>query len=311
MRLYNIYYICKTCLPFIENIKDVEIKSNSAVTGHRLGNWAACRNILPELRKISCLTEQVDDLGKSLNFYAIERDVPEISEGAFKKFSEAYKKLRSSVQTLINLYESMELGESHPGIDVKIPRCNSLKEYMEYLKEIDFIFSQCPFLQSNEEEIKFNTIDVGSQWLAFNVIAGTGVGFYILNNLAKLVDKAIAVKSHLLTFRQQEEMLETMKAKNEVTKETIDVFQTMKRITMESYVKDLESDIGDLQDGEERGKVEKSLEKLGALLDKGVEIYSSIETPNEIKALFPMSENNAILPDNILKLLEDKKVSDE
>lgn len=43
------------------------------------------------------------------------------------------------------------------------------------------------------------------------------------------------------------------------------------------------------------------------LMDKGVEIYSSIETPKEIKVLFPVDKDTAILPDNITKLIEDKE----
>ena len=115
-----------------------------------------------------------------------------------------------------------------------------------------------------------------------------------------MVERAIAMKSYLVTIRQQEEMLTTMKLKNEIAEETIDAFKTMKRMTMDGYIKDIESEMGELKDGEERGKVEKSLEKIGALIDKGVEIYSSIEAPNEIKALFPMSENNVLLPDNLV-----------
>ena len=101
-------------------------------------------------------------------------------------------------------------------------------------------------------------------------------------------------------------MLETMRLKNEATNETIDVFKKMKRMVMDGYVNDLESEIGELSNGEERGKVEKSLEKLSLLIDKGVEIYSSIDTPNEVKVLFPTNKDNLILPDNIIKLLEKK-----
>ena len=36
---------------------------------------------------------------------------------------------------IIDLYELLELGGSSAGIDVKIPKCDSLKEYMDYLKE--------------------------------------------------------------------------------------------------------------------------------------------------------------------------------
>lgn len=54
---------------------------------------------------------------------------------------------------------------------------------MSYLKEIDFILTQCPYLSSEKEELKFNNVDVGSQWLSFFLIAaGT---FQILNNLGK------------------------------------------------------------------------------------------------------------------------------
>lgn len=304
MRLYNIYYVCASCFPLLEKVKTSEIKNGSTVTGWRIEEWQDCKIALNELYKISCLREYVENTYKTLNNIESAQSAPGVSIETGRSFMNELKNLRQSVKTIISLYESMDIGESQIGIDVKIPKCKSLKEYMDYLKEIDFVFTQCPYLLLTNEEIKFNNVDVGSQWLSFVVItAGT---FGILNNIAKLVDKAISIKSHLLTLKQQEEMLETMKLKNEATEETIDVFKKMKRITMEGYVKDLEADIGKLNDGEERGKVEKTLEKLVVLIDKGVEIYSSIETPNEVKALFPMNEDNPILPDNIVKLLEQK-----
>lgn len=81
----------------------------------------------------------------------------------------------------------------------------------------------------------------------------------------------------------------------------------MKQKVLNDSVSDLESELGELQDGEERGKVEKTLEKMVMLMDKGVEIYSSIETPNKIKVLFPETKDNPILPDNLVKLLEKKE----
>ena len=306
VRFYNVYYICKSCINAIENVRIREVRNsnNNSLNGYRILEWNECRKILPELEKISSLKKYVNNVCNSLSFIAFEQVIPEITIESYKKFKEAFEKLAISVKTIINLYESMELGKTDSGIDVKIPSCDSLKEYMDYLKEIDFIFTQCPYLQCDKEQIKFKNVDVGSQWLNFMVISTSS--FYILNNLAKLIERAIAMKSYLKTIRQQDEILKSMQVKNEVASETLDVFKTMKRITMEGYVKELESELGELKDGEERGKVEKSLEKLAELIDKGVEIYSSIETPNEVKALFPMSENNVLLPDNIIKLLEEK-----
>lgn len=305
MRLYNMYYICKKCLPEIENVSIVELRNgNNSLAGFRIRNWRDCKNVMQELKKISFMEKYVDKVCVTLDFVAIAQINPEVTIDEGRKFKSEFLEFKAVVKSIVELYESLELGESSSGIDVKIPKCESLKEYMDYLKEIDFIFTQCPYLLSDEEEIKFKNVDVGSQWLTFVLVtAGT---FGVLNNLAKIIEKAVAIKSHLTLLKQQEEMLETMKLKNEATQETLDVFKKMKSVVMEDAVNDLEAELGELQDGEERGKVGKTLEKLCILMDKGVEIYSSIETPNEVKALFPMSDNNPILPDNIVKLLEKK-----
>lgn len=305
MRLYNIYYVCVSCLPSLEKVKTVEIRNaNKEVLGIKIEEWADCKIALNELYKISCLKECV--LSTLAIFNDIEKDqyAPSVSPDRGRKFVNELRNLRSSINTIIRLYESLEIGESKTGIDVKIPKCESLKEYMEYLKDIDFVFSQCPFLLVEDERIEFNNVDVGSQWLTFLVV--TSGTFFILNNLGVLVNKAIAIKSNLLFYKQQEEQLRAMRLKNEVMEETVDVFKQMKQKVLNDSVNELESEIGELKDGEERGKVEKSLEKMVMLIDKGVEIYSSIQTPNEVKALFPTNENNPILPDNIIKLLEVK-----
>ena len=62
-----------------------------------------------------------------------------------------------------------------------------------------------------------------------------------------------------------------------------------------------------LSDGEERGKAEKSLEKLAELMNKGVEIYTSIDTNKDIQVLFPTIDGGETLPSDIMKYLEDKK----
>lgn len=304
MRLYNIYYLCTSCLPALEKTKTIEVKSGGVIVGWRIEGWNECKIALSELYKISCLQEYVERTFNTLINIERNQSIPNVSTDTGRRFANELRNLCHATNTIIRLYQSMELGDSQVGVDVKIPKCDSLKEYMYYLKEIDFIFTQCPYLLSDEEEIKFNNVDVGSQWLSFFVAAAGTFG--ILNNLAKLVDKAIAIKSHLITLRQQEEMLETMKIKNDIMEETVDVFKQMKQKLLNDCVSDLESEIGGLKDGEERGKVGKSIEKLSMLIDKGVEIYSSIEAPNEVKVLFPANDNNPILPDNIIKLLEDK-----
>lgn len=306
MRLYNIFYVCKSCLP---NIKAVSVQSiDNKPNVISIKNWKGCKNSLDILKKIECFDKEISALYELLD-WRIGNEEIRLPSTQTRNFEKAMDKISASVEMMIKLCDMLEMGQADSGVDVKIPKCDSLKEYMGYLKEIDFMFTQCPYLLHDKEEIKFNNVDVGSQWLSFAVAGITG-GFYILNNLAKIVQKAVAIKSNILVYRQQEEMLKEMQMKNEVLEETVETFKKFKQTLLDSSVSELEDDMGELRDGEERDKVKKTLEDMVVLMDKGVEIYSSIETPKEIKVLFPFEKDTAILPDNITKLLEEKEEDD-
>lgn len=49
------------------------------------------------------------------------------------------------MKTIIELYESMKLDNSGYGLDIKLPPCDDLKNYISYLKDIDFLFSMSIF----------------------------------------------------------------------------------------------------------------------------------------------------------------------
>ncbi len=306
MRLYNIYYICKLCEPVLNEVKYEKVDYSNGKCSYKIIGWGAEKRALKTLSNIKCLSEPVKSLYATLNPYEVDEEAPTISAGTYGAFVHAQTHVYTSVNTIISLYESLDRGESQSGIDVKIPACNTLKEYMGYLKDIDFIFTQCPFLLNSEEKIQFDNVDVGSQWLTFIVVSSGA--FYVLNNLAKLVQKAIALKSNYVVLKQQEEELEAMRQKNKIGQEMIEIFEQMKRSPYEKAVTELEEETGiKLENGEDRGKVTKSLEKLSGMLVSGVEIYSSIETPKEVKVLFPVQEELSQLPDGILKLIEEKE----
>lgn len=302
MRLYNTIYICRTFLPYIKEVKVEAIPNNGNCS--RISGWKNCKKALEAFLTIDCLKEKVDIVYKTLDAY--ERSLVDLVLSNSKKttFMNSLNKLIISVETLINLGESLEFGESIRGIDIKIPKSESLGDFISILKDLDFVFSQCPFLIYDEERIKFDKVDVGSQWLSFFVDGMTTCA--ILSAFGKLVQKAVEIRSNLILCKQQEEILKQQQLKSNIEEEVINVFKIMKSKVLGEAVNSLEGDINQLKDGEERGKVEKTLEKLGELIDKGVEIYASIDTPQEVKTLFPSKEDNKILTDDIIKFIEKK-----
>lgn len=307
MRLYNIFYVCKTALPGLGGIMFFEPKTAEGY--YRIGNWKNCKKSLDALLAIECFKSGILDLYNSLDWRVkVDLDELHLYPSVRDILQRRIYEIKYAVETMVRLCDAMEMGQAEHGIDIKIPKCGSLKEYMGYLKDIDFLFTQCPYLLNDKEEAKFNTVDVGSQWLSFVVLGAAGA-FYILTNLAKLIQKAVEIKSNIIVCKQQEEMLWEMRQKNEVGEEIVDVFKKFKQDALNECVSDLEGEIGELKDNEERDKVKRSVESLVFLMEKGVEIYSSIETPKEIKVLFPFQKDTALLTDDILKFVEDKRDS--
>lgn len=307
MRLYNVYYTCKASLNGLK-----ELKGETLAGGiKRLNGWHISKDALELLFTIDFIKDDAQKLYNILSPIDREKQRPDIGVATFNEFTPLYQKLISKLEAVIDMYESMRSGFSYPGIDIKIPTCNSLKEYIKILDDIDFILTQCPYMKNENEEIRYKGTDVGSEWITFAIIASSAIStsFIILNNLASLMNKAIQITSNKKVLDMQDEMLKTMQSKNEATQETIDTFKKMKEITYKRYVDELQNELGLLENGEEEGKVAKSLEKLSNLINKGVEIHTSIETPEEIKVLFPFVEPQPSLPDRLLKYIEDKSSS--
>lgn len=312
MRFYNIYFVCKAAL---SDLRKVTIVKQSDGT-YRLDNWETCKNALQTLLIFDFISNDVNTVYECLSPIDREKEVPCIGNSTQSNFKSTLNNLCTKLHTVVDLYESMRDGESSSGVDIKIPHCKDFDEYISILKDINFILYQCPYLLRKDEELRYNGTDIGSEWITFvlttsGIATGAGCAFYILNNLAALINKAIALRSNANVFKMQDEMIKSMQNKNEVMSETIDVFNKMKELTLKNYVDELKEEIGELNDYEEEDKVAKTLEKLVDVIDKGVEIYTSIETPKEIKVLFPFSEKQDELPDNLMKYLEAKSEEDK
>lgn len=274
----------------------------------RLSGWSIGKQALESLFTIDFIKDDANKLYNILSPIDRENPNPDIGYNTFNEFVTSYKKLIAKLEGVVDLYESMRDGISKPGIDIKVPTCDSLKDYINILDDINFVITQCPYLKDENEEIRYIGTDVGSDWITFAIVMSSTVSasFVILNNLASIMNKAISLKSNKKILDMQEEILMSMQLKNNIAKETMDAFEEMKKLTYKKYIDELQDEIGKLKDGDEEGRVTKSLEKLANLIDKGVEIHTSIETPKEIKVLFPFVEPQQSLPDSLLKYIEDK-----
>ena len=133
MRLYNIYFSCKAAYEGISALK-VERRNDGA---HVLKNWIACRDSLESLMKIKFISSDAEKAYKTIGIIERNDISPAIAEKTCGEFMRNQKVIMDKLSAVISLYESMKDGESKPGIDIRIPKCKDLQEYISLLKDIN------------------------------------------------------------------------------------------------------------------------------------------------------------------------------
>lgn len=229
-------------------------------------------------------------------------DTPYITGPGVDLIYDCLELIHNDLSAMADMCVALGIEEDSVGFEVKLPPNITLAELSECTKDLNHIFTQCPLLHSNDEEIRLNGVDIGSMWLTFTIIGVGAASFYVLNNLAAMVDKVIAIREHAQVLKQQEELAQRAGIKNDMLRTIIDTNKTViKALTNDAVMKlAAEKDISSQEDIE---RIRVPLVLLKEWMDKGMEVYSAIEAPDEVRAAFPPVEMQR-LPDFTAKILE-------
>lgn len=307
MRLYGMYYTCKKYVGYVKEMKVNDRTANGNVIWS-IKAWREKSIALNELGKINPLRAYARKVYEAIPIVYRDRDDFDITETTKNSFITAREKLIVAMETIIDMYETInpnKMTNEEYGFDIKMPEFDELGEFAKCIEDLNFVIKQCPYLNDKDGQIKYGTIDVGSTWLTFAI--GGAAATTIISNLAKIVDNAIKMKSHITTVKMQEEALRTLEVKDEIAAELLETYKKTNQVLTQNSVTELERELGELKDGEERDKVGKTLEKLAFWMDKGMQIYSAIDAPTEIKDVFPKQQEVSFLSDDLIKLLENKE----
>ncbi len=304
MKFENIYCLCKK---YYDLFNECKLENKGGYIS--INNSTPTQRAIRQLATINYLEEQLEEFSYAIK--NLRKARPDSPDRSINDFREIKEKLLAEMDTIINLYESMDLhARELPGLDIKIPDCNNFTDFKKMITEIEFIITKCPFTQHETETLRFEGVDVGSQWISFAVsgIATIAAGSILLNNIAAFIDKCIIIRSHYLTTKQQKLEIERSSIEQGEKDELLKNINKIYKIHIENAIKELEEKTGcKISDGDERGRAEQSLQKMGELIDKGLQIYSSIDSPKETKALFEPLEMKYLSIEQELKAIEDKK----
>lgn len=302
MRIKYMYYLLK------ENFKALECLSLGDET-YKIGginekrgtveNWQSAKNALETVSVIPFLNNFSNYILTHSEFRSDiiqERDSFVISYGTYKDIYPKYNNFLEQIRGVIAFCEDAGFNINEQGFDVKMPPTDDLNDFANNLALLNKVFSQCPYLIKDNEKIILKNTDIGSIWFEFCVIA-TGSTVLLLN-LAKIVDKCIKIKSHAVIVKQQEELLRAAKLKNEILETVVEANKQAMGAIVSECVEELKNEIPETKlNPEDEERVKFSLNTISTLMGKGMEIYASIDSPKEIKDIFPSSDEISSLPD--------------
>lgn len=336
MKLRDIYFLCKNnyaCiyrfigrvefsgnnklqreLSLIKRIEDIEnFDSLEEDTHIFLVDLERVYQATKRLSEIECLHFYIRDFLDEISIFPFDYVNPvKVNKKTLEKILIAREHLLFAIHCIAHLYRNMELDTKEIiGLDIKLPANHDFTEFKNNIDDLEFIFTKCPFFQHESESLKFQNVDVGSTWLTFFVVGASIVtGSILLNNVAAFIDKCLTLRSHYITIEKQKKELEHDNIDRAEKEKMISYLNRTYQKTVDTAIKELEEITNhDIEDGDERIRSVQAFERLERLLGKGLQIYSTIDSPEETKALFKPLEMKYLEINKQLRLFEDKEES--
>lgn len=318
MRLTYMYYLLKNNYNVLANInaetKYEHVNGTKRIVSYTINDWETIVQSFNNVNMIDSYKGIITDIYETVAFAKQPKDHIGLTPDMYQQFMTKLHDLTRKIEGVLHFFDGLNMGEHQNGFDVKMPPTKDFAEFSEQISDFQKLVLNCPYLRDGNEKVSLQRVDIGSIWICFAIVGtGTALATTILSNLGKIVDKAVKIKSHILTCKQQEEILRSMKQKNDVIDSVINGFKAAREELLQNCVDQLKDEIKgkELKNGEEEEQVKKAIDTLGELMSKGMEIYASIEAPNEVKDLFPTSDEIKSLNEPIKLLTEEAETKSE
>lgn len=308
MRVQEMFYLVNHALETWVDPMFAEHKNRSGeITAFSCKNAPKLVALLEPLRPFPEINEQIERIYSTHDtFYKGTPGALTLREK--DEVRQAAQEIKSSLLTMQSMCVALNVETESNGFDVKLPPDITLAELADLTKDLNIVFTQCPLLQSDGEQIKLRGVDVGSSWLTFMVI-GDAVANLITSTIAAIVGKVHALRAQSLKLKEYEEVVKQAEMKTEILQQVV---ESNKKIMKDLTAKTAEelAQGKNITSPEDIERIRMSLDVLMDWSQRGMEIYAAIDSPEEIKAAFPSLETQA-LPNILTKELEPHKEEEE
>ena len=254
-----------------------------------------------------------------------------VQENEYRTLNDLKNKLVNEMQNLKQIIDNILPKEDEYSISIKLPEYETFEEYNNLFKSFKIVFATFDQLQYITE---LKTFETGSKWIDIKFgkpnkedIKSILLAISILFNMANFSldlrnkylegEKSIAYLKQYETQVNEDERKKLLEVYEILQKEDNAKYVQYKEQIIEKLLKESGIELNDTEKNDIIPKVGASIEKLGELIDEGMEIRPALNAPEDVKQIseqfnISLEEHKKILIGiNSQKLIEQKDKTED
>jgi hypothetical protein len=268
-------------------------------------NWDQVLAALDRLREFNFVKNELEQLfNLGIHFQTPSQQL-KADQSQYNQFKARFDKIKSTIKETIEIISEFFPDDIEDQLNIKLPENVSLSEFSKITDDLDYIFNKCEVISglNDRKEVRTRKVDSGSIWL---IIFISHAAVSLIGKLCSIVFGICQQRIETQKGIQQVRVLKSgANVVEALEKELEEKIKEQYREGAERFIRD--NNIKTQNGSEEINSLSFGIEKLANLFFHGVEIYSSLEAPKDVKNSFPQQEEVPKLASEILILTDSSK----
>lgn len=301
MRLYDLRNI------LMKN-NSLEIKHTPEAQNFKLSNLLNVKTNLINLSLIPALENEINSIISTFNIIEFTADTTVVPGNIFSALNQYISSLKIKVTMFISILNSLDLAKDPLTVSIKYYDTKEIDQMIYVLGTYEkIIFRPMRLIGEN---IDLGNLDAGSRWtdFVFSTMVGFSLFTYILEKSLDIythkVQQVIVLNKLLETYFDLDQNIKTELETKKTNSINQKIQESPKFIIdkLNSKFPEEQENIKKLENGND---IKFAIEKQIELIEKGIEIFQALESPEEIKLSFP-DMKKIIENSKIIKSIENK-----
>ena len=327
MRLRDYQKLLEDSIISIKQLSTTIVKNNTnlgRVNDVKVTGLVSFNDAISKLEDAKLFSELLRQIRSLEYFNRVENELV-VQENEYNNLNNYRQQLLSQIKNLKNTIDNILSKEDENTINLKIPNnISTISELKDFVSNLDLVLH---IYKEFSCDVSFSGVETGSAWIA--IVIGIGAAAKpCIEFLFKIAEKSLELRN--LKLEGDRKVLEIEELKGKISAQEFKIVsKARKEKNDEEYdkikikfakealkvLKTLKDNITNENEVIEKTKI--SLEKLGELIDEGIEIRPALNAPEEVKQIseqfnISLEEHKKILIGiNSQKLIEQKDKTED